>query len=224
MASISRSNVVDLTTGRTGHLRATESLKCMLRQRLTLAAGQANTTWLHLVSVYMERLSGLDAGFLYIESLSQPQRAVRRPGHAVRRIDHRRPQRSVRATGCRRRQEGQGPLRRHGQRRGDGIVRGGAAVVPGRSRRAAGEIAGGDGAGVGAHKSHRPGHNQLSDGWGLNITVMSLTGKLNVGLISCPAWVPNLWRIADGFDVALEELLDCKALRRACRPLGTFGR
>ena len=73
-------------------------------------------------------------------------------------------------------------------------------------------------------KSHRPGHNQLSDGWGLNITVMSLTGKLNVGLISCPAWVPNLWRIADGFDVALEELLDCKALRHACRPLGTFGR
>ncbi len=51
----------------------------------------------------------------------------------------------------------------------------------------------------------------LFHGCGLNITVMSLAGKLNVGRISCPALVPNLWRIADGFDVALEELLDCKA-------------
>ena len=46
-------------------------------------------------------------------------------------------------------------------------------------------------------------------GSGLNITVMSLNGKLNVGIISCPDLVADLWRIADGFEVALEELLEC---------------
>jgi len=50
----------------------------------------------------------------------------------------------------------------------------------------------------------------LLHGCGLNITVMSLNGKLNVGVISCPDLVPDVWRIADGFDVALEELLECR--------------
>jgi diacylglycerol O-acyltransferase / wax synthase len=49
----------------------------------------------------------------------------------------------------------------------------------------------------------------LFHGCGLNVTVMSLNGKLNVGIISCPDLVPDLWRLADGFDVALEELLEC---------------
>lgn len=44
-------------------------------------------------------------------------------------------------------------------------------------------------------------------GSGLNITVMSLTGKLDVGLISCPELLPDLWSMADDFTVALEELL-----------------
>jgi WS/DGAT/MGAT family acyltransferase len=44
-------------------------------------------------------------------------------------------------------------------------------------------------------------------GSGLNITVMSLNGKLDVGLISCPELVPDLWEMADDFGVALEELL-----------------
>jgi diacylglycerol O-acyltransferase len=44
-------------------------------------------------------------------------------------------------------------------------------------------------------------------GSGLNITVMSLTGKLDVGLISCPELLPDLWDMADDFLVALEELL-----------------
>jgi diacylglycerol O-acyltransferase / wax synthase len=47
----------------------------------------------------------------------------------------------------------------------------------------------------------------LFHGCGLNVTVMSLNGKVNVGVISCPDLVPDLWRIADGFNVALEELL-----------------
>lgn len=44
-------------------------------------------------------------------------------------------------------------------------------------------------------------------GSGLNITVMSLNGKLNVGLISCPELLPDLWELADEFAVGMEELL-----------------
>lgn len=45
-------------------------------------------------------------------------------------------------------------------------------------------------------------------GSGLNITVMSLAGSLDVGLISCPDLLPDLWDMADDFDAALQELLD----------------
>jgi hypothetical protein len=45
-------------------------------------------------------------------------------------------------------------------------------------------------------------------GSGLNITVMSLRGTLDVGLISCPELLPDLWDMADDFRVALDELLD----------------
>lgn len=44
-------------------------------------------------------------------------------------------------------------------------------------------------------------------GSGLNITVMSLSGTLDVGLISCPDLLPDLWDMADDFEVALNELL-----------------
>jgi hypothetical protein len=47
-------------------------------------------------------------------------------------------------------------------------------------------------------------------GSGLNITVMSLNGKLDVGVISCPELLPDLWDLADDFAVALEELLSAK--------------
>src|SRR5581483_9231323 len=40
-------------------------------------------------------------------------------------------------------------------------------------------------------------------GSGLNITVMSLNGKLDVGLISCPELLPDLWEMADEFAVAM---------------------
>lgn len=52
-------------------------------------------------------------------------------------------------------------------------------------------------------------------GSGLNITVMSLTGKLDVGIISCPELLPDLWELADDFAVGMQELLD--ATRRARR-------
>jgi len=45
-------------------------------------------------------------------------------------------------------------------------------------------------------------------GSGLNITVMSLNGALDVGLISCPELLPDLWDMADDFEAALAELLD----------------
>jgi len=44
-------------------------------------------------------------------------------------------------------------------------------------------------------------------GSGLNITVMSLNGKLDVGLIACPDLLPDLWAMADEFSVGMEELL-----------------
>lgn len=46
-------------------------------------------------------------------------------------------------------------------------------------------------------------------GGGLNVTVMSLNGRLGVGIISCPDLVPDLWELADAFPAALKELLDC---------------
>jgi diacylglycerol O-acyltransferase / wax synthase len=54
----------------------------------------------------------------------------------------------------------------------------------------------------------------LFHGCGLNVTAMSLNGKLNVGVISCPELLPDLWRLVDDFDVALEELLECAAPSR----------
>lgn len=44
-------------------------------------------------------------------------------------------------------------------------------------------------------------------GSGLNMTVMSLSGNLDVGIVSCPELVPDLWDMADAFGVAMEELL-----------------
>ena len=44
-------------------------------------------------------------------------------------------------------------------------------------------------------------------GSGLNITAMSLNGKLDVGIISCPELLPDLWEMADEFPIVMEELL-----------------
>jgi hypothetical protein len=51
-------------------------------------------------------------------------------------------------------------------------------------------------------------------GAGLNITVMSLGGRLGVGIISCPDLVPDLWDLADAFPVALKELMNSSAAAR----------
>lgn len=44
-------------------------------------------------------------------------------------------------------------------------------------------------------------------GSGVNITVMSLTGKLNIGITSCPDVVPDLWEMAEYFNAGMKELL-----------------
>ncbi|MGE2730337.1 WS/DGAT/MGAT family O-acyltransferase [Mycolicibacterium vaccae] len=47
----------------------------------------------------------------------------------------------------------------------------------------------------------------LFHGSGLNITVMSLNGNLDVGIISCPELLPDLWDLADDFTPAMAELV-----------------
>lgn len=52
-------------------------------------------------------------------------------------------------------------------------------------------------------------------GAGLNVTVMSLDGSLDVGLVSCKELAPELWDLADAFPAALDELV--KAARAQAR-------
>jgi WS/DGAT/MGAT family acyltransferase len=52
-------------------------------------------------------------------------------------------------------------------------------------------------------------------GAGLNITVLSSNGHLDVGIIACRELVPDLWELADDLPLALEELL---AAGSGCRP------
>ena len=44
-------------------------------------------------------------------------------------------------------------------------------------------------------------------GSGLNITVMSLTGALDVGIVACPELLPDLWDMADDFELELDALV-----------------
>jgi diacylglycerol O-acyltransferase len=44
-------------------------------------------------------------------------------------------------------------------------------------------------------------------GAGLNITVMSREGQLDIGLIACPELVPDVWSLAETFPDALDELV-----------------
>jgi diacylglycerol O-acyltransferase len=44
------------------------------------------------------------------------------------------------------------------------------------------------------------------DGLGLNITVLSNMGRLDIGVMACPETVPDVWDIAEGFGQAVAEL------------------
>lgn len=48
----------------------------------------------------------------------------------------------------------------------------------------------------------------IHHGSGLNITMMSLNDKLDIGITSCPDLLPDLWEMADHFPEALKELLE----------------
>jgi hypothetical protein len=55
---------------------------------------------------------------------------------------------------------------------------------------------------------------RVFQGTGLNITAMSLTGKLNIWLVACKELLPDLWRLADDFEAALKELLEALSYSR----------
>jgi diacylglycerol O-acyltransferase / wax synthase len=57
------------------------------------------------------------------------------------------------------------------------------------------------------------------DGAGLNVTVLSNDGHLDVGLIACRELAPQLWDLADDLPIALDELLS--AARRSSRSNGS---
>jgi hypothetical protein len=46
----------------------------------------------------------------------------------------------------------------------------------------------------------------LVSGAGLNITVLSNMGRMDIGVIACPEIVPDVWDIAEGFTRAVAEL------------------
>lgn len=46
----------------------------------------------------------------------------------------------------------------------------------------------------------------LIEGSGINLTVLSNMGNVDVGVIACPDTVPDLWRIPEGFVAAVREL------------------
>lgn len=53
----------------------------------------------------------------------------------------------------------------------------------------------------------------LLPGAGLNITVLSNMGNLDVGLLGCPDLVPGLWELAEGFPTAVGTLLEAASGR-----------
>jgi WS/DGAT/MGAT family acyltransferase len=57
----------------------------------------------------------------------------------------------------------------------------------------------------------------IFDGAGLNVTVISNDGHLDVGLIGCRELVPDVWALADDLPIALTELLSA-ARRRGSTP------
>ena len=48
----------------------------------------------------------------------------------------------------------------------------------------------------------------ITDGMGLNITVMSYCGKLDIGIVTDRDQVPDAWRLTEWLDEALAELRD----------------
>jgi WS/DGAT/MGAT family acyltransferase len=47
-------------------------------------------------------------------------------------------------------------------------------------------------------------------GAGLSVVAMSLNGKLDIGLVTCPDLVPDVWELAEALPVALDQLLSAQ--------------
>ncbi|HYA67602.1 MAG TPA: wax ester/triacylglycerol synthase family O-acyltransferase [Acidimicrobiales bacterium] len=54
----------------------------------------------------------------------------------------------------------------------------------------------------------------ITDGAGLNITVLSQEDRVGIGMITCPELVPRVWDLTDAIPGALDELVE--AATRAC--------
>ncbi|MGY6499288.1 MAG: WS/DGAT/MGAT family O-acyltransferase [Acidimicrobiales bacterium] len=60
---------------------------------------------------------------------------------------------------------------------------------------------------AGARMVHNYPLGPIYDGGGLNITAMSYCDELDVGIVACPDLVDDVWAIATGLEVSLQELL-----------------
>jgi len=58
----------------------------------------------------------------------------------------------------------------------------------------------------------------LFDGSGINITVLSNMGRMDIGVMACPETVPDVWDIAEGFAQAMAELRVAAEKRSAQTP------
>ena len=53
----------------------------------------------------------------------------------------------------------------------------------------------------------------IMDGGGLNMTVMSYLDSLDFGLLACPDVLPDVWHLADGLSLALDELVEATGVK-----------
>lgn len=62
----------------------------------------------------------------------------------------------------------------------------------------------------------------ITDGGGLNMTVMSYLDNLDFGLLACPDVLPDVWSLAEGLQLALDELIAVSGVKPA--EIGEFSR
>ena len=55
----------------------------------------------------------------------------------------------------------------------------------------------------------------ITDGVGLNMTVMSYDGKLDFGLVACREMVPDIWALLDHLGESLDEMMELAAAETA---------
>ena len=68
---------------------------------------------------------------------------------------------------------------------------------------------------IGAHMVANYPVGPIMDGGGLNMTVMSYLDRLDFGLQACPDVLPDIWSLAEGLQVALDELVAATGVKPA---------